>query len=145
MIQICWRSRLCKLLWPQIKCQNLFRISFFLLLLIYQFFCSNWYSKSCWKYVVYLASRIRRTLEIRGGEAPSMKALVEMSVDSYFFGKPKKSQIKGQCLFWARMKEVTGRTDNKKKKKEYQNPHPKLFCKLVVVVKASVLSEGGWR
>ena len=37
---------------------------------------------------------IRRTLKIRGREAPSMKALVEMSVDSYFFTKSKKSQIK---------------------------------------------------
>ena len=38
--------------------------------------------------------RIRRTLEIRAREAPSMKALVEMSVDSFSFLFKKKCQIK---------------------------------------------------
>ena len=57
----------------------------FVFWLIWQFLFTICYWRRCWKYVVYLASRIRRTLKIRARKAPSMKALVEMSVDSYLF------------------------------------------------------------
>ena len=87
-----------------------------------------------------MASRIRRTLEIRAREAPSTKALVEMSVDSCFLFLWKIQEKSRQ-----RAMPILSATEISywKKGKEYQTPNPKLFCKLVVVVKANVLSEGG--
>ena len=50
---------------------------------------------------------IRRTLKIRGREAPSMKALVEMSVDSYFFTKvQEKSKQSEKYLLPMHLKSI---------------------------------------